>query len=59
MKKQYDMPTAERIAFDYREQVVATSGAGGQGGNRNMPFWSCVVDPENLTAAGLDICSWG
>lgn len=26
MKKQYETPTAEKIRFNYREQVVATSG---------------------------------
>lgn len=42
MKKQYDMPTAERIAFDYREQVVATSGAGGPEYDRNM-YVGCFI----------------
>lgn len=56
MKKQYDMPTAERIAFDYREQVVATSGAGGPAVDRT-PGMLCY-NAQNFIAGPYNICSY-
>ena len=38
MKKVYETPTVEKIAFNYRDQVVAASGGEGNvtGGNGNI-----------------------
>lgn len=48
MKKTYETPVAERISFSYRDQVVATSGAG----YSCIPIWKnvgkyiCETTPE-------------
>lgn len=41
MKKAYESPVAEKIAFNYRDQVVAASGGSGGSGNDNgnSAFW--------------------
>lgn len=35
MKRVYETPSAEKIAFDYRDQVVAASGDGQSGGTQD------------------------
>lgn len=56
MKKQYETPTAEKIRFNYREQVVATSGDSQTPGLGRRVF-SDGCDVQNLIALGMDICS--
>ena len=65
MKKEYITPTAEKIRFNYRDQVVAASGEGG-GGTSNPSFGS--ITRENwgsngcklyaLEATGWNLCSY-
>ncbi len=64
MKKVYEAPTAEKIAFRYRDQVVAASGDTNvdQGGDGN-PTWGWDNNPgactlrvaENLGISFCDI----
>lgn len=35
MKKTYNKPTAEKLAFKYRDQIVAASGDNSSGGSDN------------------------
>ena len=68
MKKNYEPPTVEKIAFRYRDQVVAASGGGGNspdqsGGNifQSSEFGNCysVGDAiEYLFATWLGQCDW-
>ena len=48
MKKTYEAPTVDKIAFNYRDQVVAAS-AGGEGGNQS----------SNPTIGSMTSESWG
>lgn len=50
MKKTYETPSVEKIAFQYRDQVVAASGFGG----------SCTFHYENSegTASSSCVISW-
>lgn len=56
MKKHYENPIAEKITFDYREQVVATSGNDGDQSFERTIF-SDECNTQNLQALGYDICS--
>lgn len=55
MKKNYETPTVEKIQFNYREQVVATSGISGSGPVRTIFSDSCNI--QSLIMLGYDICS--
>lgn len=57
MKKKYETPTAEKIRFDYREQVVATSGesSGPSGAVRTIFSDGCNI--RALVVFGYDMCS--
>ena len=48
MKKTYETPTVDKIAFNYRDQAVAAS-AGGEGGNQS----------SNPTLGSMTSESWG
>ena len=54
MKKTYSKPTAEKLAFKYRDQVVAASGGNGGGGNGFG--WDDVF--EYLLNAAWNICKY-
>lgn len=56
MKKVYEKPTVEKIAFNYRDQVVATSGGSQQPGFSRMIF-SDGCNIQGLIAQGYDVCS--
>ena len=47
MKKTYNKPTAEKLAFKYRDQVVVASGGDSNGGGSNpynrIPGFGCKV----------------
>lgn len=49
MKKSYEAPEAEKISFNYRDQVVAASG-GSSGGNSMV---------QNSFGAGSPVCGSG
>ena len=52
MKKYYETPSAEKIAFNYRDQVVAASGANGDtnsgsgGTNYNQRYGECFTEED-------------
>lgn len=53
MKKNYASPTIEKLAFRYRDQVVAASGAPIPGGS------TCTVPDTNVLEIGqLDVCGY-
>lgn len=56
MKKHYENPTAEKITFDYREQVVATSGSTGDIDFERTIF-SDGCNIQNAIVNGFDVCS--
>lgn len=55
MKKFYETPSAEKISFNYREQVVAVSGGGTGDTNRTLFSDGCNI--QSLIVLGYDICS--
>lgn len=55
MKKNYETPTVEKIQFNYREQVVATSGISGSNPGRTVFSDGCNV--QNMVVLGYDFCS--
>lgn len=58
MKKHYEVPTVEKISFNYRDQVVAASGGnGGDGNGSGRTIFSDGCDVQNMIAFGNDICS--
>ena len=60
MKKPYTKPTAEKLAFQYRDQVVAASGdpanGGGTGSEKSNTNTLCEIYDGYLeiTQGGLD-----
>lgn len=57
MKKHYETPSADKIRFDYREQVVAASGDSSfNNPSTGRTLWSSGCDVQNLIALGYDIC---
>lgn len=56
MKKTYETPCADKITFNYRDQVVAASGDGSTGGGSRALF-SDGCDLQNMIAFGYDFCS--
>lgn len=61
MKKFYETPSAEKISFNYREQVVAASG-GSTGdttpsGGPGRTLFSDGCNIQSLIVLGYDICS--
>lgn len=66
MKKIYEAPAADKIAFNYRDQVVAASGDNVTGGNgttgwNNNLLSGCVpqdqIDDYFWSSSILDVCS--
>lgn len=55
MKKTYETPCADKIAFNYRDQVVAASG--GSGSEFARAIWSNGCNIQNLIALSYDVCS--
>ena len=49
MKKTYEAPSVEKIAFKYRDQVVAASGVSG----------SCVANWANDASTHMNACFTG
>lgn len=49
MKKMYEKPEADKISFNYRDQVVAASGGTGYGGS----FM------QNIEGIGSPVCGTG
>lgn len=67
MKKEYSTPIVEKIAFNYRDQVVAASSietdleSNGSGGQRTEGRGSLVCGIANLISEGVQIqegCWW-
>lgn len=60
MKKTYETPCADKIAFNYRDQVVAESGGSDPitGDNTGYNFITRGCDRENMIAFSYDVCSW-
>lgn len=61
MKKTYETPCADKIAFNYRDQVVAASGddiSGGGGTGDNRTVFSSGCDVQNMVVLGYDFCGW-
>ena len=56
MKMKYETPSAEKISFNYRDQVVAASGgeSGGNGNNGSGNSWV-----QNSFGLGSGICGSG
>ena len=50
MKKNYETPEADKISFNYRDQVVAASG--GEGGNGDS-------FAQNVAGVGSPVCGSG
>lgn len=58
MKKFYEPPSAEKISFNYREQVVAASGTSGDGNQEPVrTIFSDGCNIQSLIVLGYDICS--
>lgn len=57
MKKQYETPTAEKIRFNYREQVVATSGDTTGSGEDPRTIFSDACNIQSMVVLGHDVCS--
>lgn len=55
MKKFYETPSAEKINFNYREQVVAASGTPGDEPEHTVYSGAC--DIWSVIVLGYDICS--
>lgn len=55
MKKTYETPCADKIAFNYRDQVVAASSSSGSEFDRAI--WSDGCNIQNLIVLGYDVCS--
>lgn len=55
MKKFYETPSAEKISFNYREQVVAASGTPGGESERTVFSDGCNI--QSLIVLGYDVCS--
>lgn len=56
MKKTYETPSVDKIAFNYRDQVVATSGnAGSVPPGRTIFSDACNV--QTVIVIGYDVCS--
>lgn len=65
MKKEYSTPIAEKIAFNYRDQVVAASGeSAGTGGQQKEPvlassdFCRFVEEAVDRVFGEGYVCSW-
>lgn len=64
MKKVYEVPTVEKIAFNYREQVVAASGVTDMPGTPSIGQLTNETWGQNgcklyaLEAYGIGICSY-
>lgn len=56
MKKHYEVPTVEKISFNYRDQVVAASGGNGGDGPR-LTIFSDGCDVQNMIVGGVPVCS--
>lgn len=68
MKKTYISPTVEKIAFRYRDQVVAASGASAENGVIEETLTSqltggffCSDRADRLMEGAIDlqVCDWG
>lgn len=57
MKKRYETPSADKIRFDYREQVVAASGGSSSDSPYERTIFSDGCNIQSLIAMGYDICS--
>lgn len=58
MKKHYEVPTVEKISFNYRDQVVAASGeSGGTPGTPGRTIYSDGCNIQNMVVFGFDVCS--
>lgn len=57
MKKHYETPSAEKIRFDYREQVVAASGTNVPGPDSPRTVFSDGCNVQSMIVLGYDICS--
>lgn len=60
MKKRYETPTIQKIAFNYRDQVVAASGIS-SGDNPTVgerTIFSAGCNVQLLIAFGYDICRY-
>ena len=55
MKKFYTKPTAEKLAFQYRDQVVAASSDSSGTGGSETPEVGTMVGNQQI---GSDGCSW-
>ena len=51
MKKPYETPSVEKIAFNYRDQVVAASGIAGQSEDGSSTDWQGYL--EKLFESGF------
>ncbi len=63
MKKTYETPCADKIAFNYRDQVVAASGDDISGGGTSSPTITILTgnptcDIRNVVAFGFDACGF-
>lgn len=57
MKKFYTKPTAEKLAFQYRDQVVAASG-GTESGNGVFPENPQIGGVYGNSSVGTGDCKW-
>lgn len=57
MKKHYETPSAEKIRFDYREQVVAASGTSVPEPTPPRTIFSDGCNVQNMIILGYDVCS--
>lgn len=55
MKKFYEAPSVEKIAFRYRDQVVAASGDSGSGGAGDGDSWNDTLG-RLVEAVGVSGC---
>ena len=55
MKKYYEPPSVEKIAFRYRDQVVAASGDAGSGGAGDGDSWNDALG-RLIDAFGVSGC---
>lgn len=59
MKKTYETPCADKIAFNYRDQVVAASGDPlSDNPDTGRTYISGGCDVENMIAFGIGFCRW-
>lgn len=65
MKKIYETPSAEKIRFNYRDQVVAASGVNGGSGSANKnpgdyswQEWADAIGKWNFELTSVTVCKY-